>query len=106
MRENAVNEDALDTEEASVVADCLVGIVAMRMGIATAAEEATLGVKHDAVLTARGPEGALEMLKYLYNTSARQFASPVHRERVYAGFASQVERKFGVRFIPPERAGA
>nr|WP_156318481.1 hypothetical protein [Rhizobium sp. AAP43] len=45
MRENAINEDALDSEEASVVPDCLVGIVAMRMWIATAAEEATLGVK-------------------------------------------------------------
>lgn len=72
------------------------------VGIFFGGPDDPLRPEHDAVLTARGPQGALEMLKYLYNTSARQFASPVHRERVYAGFASQVERKFGVRFVPPE----
>ncbi|MDH4441319.1 MAG: helix-turn-helix domain-containing protein [Rhizobium sp.] len=76
------------------------------VGIFLGGPDDPLRPEHDAVLTARGPDGALDMLKYLYNTSARQFVSPVHRERVYAGFAAQVERKFGLRFVPPERVDA
>jgi DNA-binding winged helix-turn-helix (wHTH) protein/tetratricopeptide (TPR) repeat protein len=76
------------------------------VGIFLGRPDDPLRPEHDAVLTARGPEGAVDMLTYLYNTSARQFVSPVHRERIYAGFAAQVERKFGIRFVPPDRANA
>jgi hypothetical protein len=76
------------------------------VGIFLGGPDDPLRPEHDAVLTARGPHGALEMLKYLYHTSARQFASRVHRERIYSGFASQVERKFGVQFVPPEPVDA
>ena len=76
------------------------------VGIFLGATEDPLRPEHDAVLTAGGPERALDMLKYLYYTSARQFVSPVHRKRIYAGIASQIERKFGIQFVAPERQDA
>jgi DNA-binding winged helix-turn-helix (wHTH) protein len=58
---------------------------------------------HELYLDSLGSEMSLAMVKYLYNNAARHFVSATHRVRVYAGFASQVERKFRVRFVPPER---
>lgn len=58
---------------------------------------------HAAYLDSLGSAGALALVKYLYHNAACHFVSPVHRERVYSGFAAQVERRYGVRFVPPDR---
>lgn len=58
---------------------------------------------HAAYLDSLGSAGALAMVKYLYHNAACHFMSPIHRERVYAGFAGQIEKRYGVRFVPPVR---
>lgn len=58
---------------------------------------------HELYLDSLGPETSLAMVSYLYNNAARHFVCPIHRKRVYHGFATQIERKFGVCFMPPER---
>jgi tetratricopeptide (TPR) repeat protein len=73
------------------------------VGMFTGKPDDPLLPPHEAYLDTLGPEKALAMVKYLYNNSARHYVSPTHRKRVYIGFASQIERKFGVKFAAPER---
>jgi tetratricopeptide (TPR) repeat protein len=76
------------------------------VGLFISKSEDRLRPQHAAFLDMIGPAAALALVKYLYNTAARHFLALEHRERVYSGFASQVEQRFGVRFVPPDRPPA
>uniref|UniRef100_A0A7C1NYB9 Winged helix family transcriptional regulator n=1 Tax=Agrobacterium albertimagni TaxID=147266 RepID=A0A7C1NYB9_9HYPH len=62
--------------------------------------------QHAAYLDSLGTRGVLAVVSYLYHSSARHFISPEHRERIYGGFAAQVEKRYGVIFVPPDRHAA
>jgi hypothetical protein len=95
----AGRRDDLDREAAALYT--LAPEAIDRVGMFLGKPEDPFLPRHGHYLDQLGPEGALALVKYLYLNAARHFLSPVHRKRVYSGFAAQVERRFGVRFEPP-----
>lgn len=73
------------------------------VGLFLGRPEDPLRPEHAVYLDRLGAERALALVGYFYHTAARHFHAPLHRERIYIGFATQVERRFGVRFVPPSR---